>query len=124
MIEFVELCGPIKNNDITQVIYAFQLWHFKIKKTIFILLRDLAPHRHLPPGTNCAFGPPPLSAALPAIVSESVSFPQIIPSLQKRRWLNEPLNPKTPKEAAEVLNDKKCHRYGDIFWDQLQNRTT
>ena len=51
----------------------------------------------------------------PAVVSESVSFPQIIPSIQKRRRLNEPLNPKSPKETAEVLNDKKCHRYGDIF---------
>ena len=51
----------------------------------------------------------------PAVVSESVSFPQIIPSLQKRRRLNEPLNPKSLKEAAKVLNDKKCHRYGDIF---------
>ena len=51
----------------------------------------------------------------PAVVSESVSFPQIIPSLQKRRRLNEPLNPKSPKEAAKVLNDKKCHCYGDIF---------
>ena len=50
----------------------------------------------------------------PSVVSESVSFPQIIPSLQKRR-LNESLNPKSPKKAAEVLNDKKCHRYGDIF---------
>ena len=44
-------------------------------------------------------------------MSEFVSFPQIIPSLQKRRRLNEPLNPKSPKEAAEVLNDKKCHRF-------------
>nr|XP_047137135.1 uncharacterized protein LOC124813739 [Hydra vulgaris]XP_047137136.1 uncharacterized protein LOC124813740 [Hydra vulgaris] len=49
----------------------------------------------------------------PAVVSESVSFRQIIPSLQKRRRLNEPLNPKSPN--AEVLNDKECHRYGDIF---------
>ena len=55
----------------------------------------------------------------PAVVSESVSFLQIIPSLQKRRRLNEPLNPKSPKEAAKVLNDKKCHRYGDIFWGSV-----
>nr|XP_047127716.1 uncharacterized protein LOC124808588 [Hydra vulgaris] len=51
----------------------------------------------------------------PAVVSETVSFRQIIPSLQKRRRLNEPSNPKLPNEAAEVLNDKECHRYGDIF---------
>ncbi|XP_047142323.1 uncharacterized protein LOC124816690 [Hydra vulgaris] len=51
----------------------------------------------------------------PAVVSESVSFRQIIPSLQKRRRLNEPSNPKLPNEAAEVLNDKEFHRYGDIF---------
>ena len=25
------------------------------------------------------------------------------------------MSPKSPKEAAKVLNDKKCHRYGDIF---------
>ncbi|XP_065684424.1 uncharacterized protein LOC136096834 [Hydra vulgaris] len=49
----------------------------------------------------------------PAVVSESVIFRQIIPSLQKRRRLNEPS--KSPNEAAEVLNDKECHRYGDIF---------
>ncbi|XP_047128924.2 uncharacterized protein LOC124809178 [Hydra vulgaris] len=50
---------------------------------------------------------------LPAVVSGSVSFRQIIPSLQKR--LNGPSNPKSPNEAAEVLNDKECQRYGEIF---------
>nr|XP_047146109.1 uncharacterized protein LOC124818983 [Hydra vulgaris] len=56
----------------------------------------------------------------PAVVSESVSFRQIIQSLQKGKRLNEPSNPKSPNEAGKVLNDKECHHYGDIFLGSVE----